>query len=218
MKKILLIKLILFTSLIQAQVLNFKVQKKLSLSGTFIIYIEYNDSINWEKNKILYSLCVPKDSILDNSFTDFVKVQNEIKIETIINYQNYHYYGLFYDYLFKYPKYAYSKNSLEDSIKSEIAIAYNKMLKDSFDFFSLPFLTNVSGYGLYKRSIPITCEGYLISFHDFEEYQHEFISTTNDNKFRKLVGVMGSKIYASLYEIKDNSNDYKVFLPLEILK
>ncbi len=221
MRKILFFFSYFVPFILSAQVPKFKVLEKLVLSGDFIVLIEYNDSIIWENNKILYAFCVPKDSLQFNSISINKNAGLKFydgKIENFILLNKFDYYGLFYDYLFKYPKYAYQKNNLDSGFKKDMSETYLSLLKDTFDFFSAPFLPKVNSYGLYLKSTKITIEAYLVSYENFKQYRDDFLSTTNDIRNRNLVGIRGSFLGASLFNIQRESKAYKVIIPLKVRK
>jgi hypothetical protein len=222
MKNILFLTCLFLPNLVFAQIPNFNVIRKVEISGNFIVLIEYNDSIIWENNRILYSFCAPKDSIFDDNYLhpnemqkDFIKLQG--KIENYLNTKNFNYYGLFYDYLFKYQRYAYQKSNLDSCFIADMEIALLTTLKDTFDFFVPPCISGKIHFGLYVKSIKIACEGYLVSYPNFNEYLNDFISTTNDIRNRKLVGIRGNSLGASLYEVKDDHKGYVVFIPTKVI-
>jgi len=192
-----------------------------NLEGYFIIIIDYNDSVNWENNKVVYTLACPKSKKSNCDFLDSLsKVNQSVRInghiEDYISTSRYKYFGLFYLYLFKYSKYAFGNNHLDKKFKTDMDTALNNELMDSLSFFAPPTLERIDNYGMFIKAKKISSLGYIVSYQNFEEYKNEFIFTTNDIRDKMLVGIYGNYMGANLVNLNDKNNKVKVFIPIKV--
>lgn len=225
MKFILFIIVFLFNIDTFAQ--KFEIEGKHFKNGYILAYIEYSDSVIFEKNSIVY--CFVEDKRFNNvylkklykkfrnAFSDkykyFIRADEPIKFHDSAI-------AIFSEYLSRYPDIIKDSNLYPKLFISEILNASYQMLNNNLskgflDLSIKPALKPGEKFGIYYFMIKADLVYYKVNYNCFKQYEHDFINSSNDLREKQLVGLSGIWSYAKIKRIKKD-DPYPVLLPIRI--
>jgi hypothetical protein len=200
--------------------------RKVHLDGYILCYLKYNDSLDYSLNETGYFFLEDKgykDVILKNLYDEFNYSKrnkyyqlSKINSNVLVLPQE-----KSLALLRSYEIFIGSMSSIDSSIKAAISskdadyLAENMNKLDSFiQYYYLPF---IEPCGIYINIKKVQAIGYLFSYTNFPEYEHQFINSSLDLPSKKLVG-FGS-LFAKLENIYiDNTIKYPGFLPVKFYR
>jgi hypothetical protein len=128
--------------------------------------------------------------------------------------------AIFSDYLSRYPNIIRDSIFYPKSFINEIRNASYQMQNNSrsgclLDLTIQPAVRPGEKYGMFYYMIKIETKYYTVNYNRFQQYEYDFINSSNDLKEKQLVGLAGIWSYGKLKRIKKD-DPYTVFLPIEI--
>lgn len=225
MKFILFLVVFLFNKDTFAQ--RFVIESKQCKKGYILAYIEYSDSVIFEKNTIVF--CYVEDDkfnnlyleTLYNNFTKdfsnkykyFVRAEEPIKCpDSAI--------ATFSEYLSRYPDIIkdsglYPRPFIDEIINATNLLLNNNQSNDFLDPSIQPAIKPGERYGIFYLIIKVEAEYYKVNYSRFKQYEYDFINSSNDLSEKQLVGLSGIWSYAKIKSIKKD-DPYPVFIPIRI--
>lgn len=204
-------------------------EKRLN-QGYLFACINYKDSIDFTLNSVEYYF------VVDDSFSDvrLKKMLDDYRWKSKGNVYPYisgleikidpkkEQIPVLKEYLSKYFQMIskgenHNGNFIRDITKTAEDLAY----KDSsllFYMFQSPYICNRSKFGFFYSIHKIRIEYYIELYPNFEAYEKDFLSSSNDLIDKKLVGIQGTRISAKLRKIEKYKNQYPVLLPISVVE
>lgn len=201
---------------------------KFQKNGYLLAYIQYKDSNQFSKNKIVYCFFeegASNDESLDKLFKNFnantnhkhysfIKTEFPYKSLKSENYGIFRNYGILYSQLLAQDhSKQYDSTFILDIEKTFYRILYDS-LNEIKQLFIAPYLSNNKIYANFYSMVKVRVSYYVLSYNRFKDYEDDFINTSNDNKSKNLVGLVST--FAKLKRIQPHRKKYRVILPIEI--